>query len=95
MWLQTGENTVDCLISYSVVATTDVPLAKKTVAKTKHVSGCKPCRILAIAPLAQCDYKKTVAKKHVIAIATKKQLQKTQVKKCGCKKPLQKKAPCH
>jgi hypothetical protein len=25
MWLQTGENTVDCLISYSVVATTDVP----------------------------------------------------------------------
>jgi hypothetical protein len=39
--------------------------------------------------------KKTVAKKHVTAIATKKQLQKTQVKKCGCKKPVQKKAPCH
>jgi hypothetical protein len=43
MWLQAGENTVDCLISYSVVATTDVPrLQKKTVVKPKHVSGCKP-----------------------------------------------------
>jgi hypothetical protein len=42
-----------------------------------------------IAPLVQFDCKKTVAKKHVTAIA-KKQLQK-QVKKCGCKKPVQKK----
>jgi hypothetical protein len=29
MWLQTGENTVDCLISYGVVATTDVPRLQK------------------------------------------------------------------
>jgi hypothetical protein len=31
----------------------------------------QPCHILAIAPLAQCDYKKTVAKKHVTAIEKK------------------------
>jgi hypothetical protein len=47
----------------------------------------QPCRILAIAPLAQCDYKKnSCKKKHVTAIATKKQLQKTQVKKVQVQK---------
>jgi hypothetical protein len=89
MWLQTDENTDDCLIGYSVVATTDVPrLQKKTVANPKHVSGCKPCRILAFAPLAQCDYKKkNIRKKQVTAIATKKQLQKNTGKKnAGAKK---------
>jgi hypothetical protein len=40
MWMQTGENTVDCLISYSVVETTDVPRLKKTVAKIKYASDC-------------------------------------------------------
>jgi hypothetical protein len=39
-----------------------------------------------IAPLAQCDCKKTIAKKHVTTIATKKQLQKTQVKKVRLQK---------
>jgi hypothetical protein len=34
MWLQPGENTRDCNILYSVVATTDMlQLQKKTVAK--------------------------------------------------------------
>jgi hypothetical protein len=62
-----------------VVATTDVPrLQKKQLLTPKHVSGCKPCRILAFAPLAQCDYKtkKQLQKKHVTAIATKKTVAK-------------------
>jgi hypothetical protein len=33
MWLQPGENTGDCKICYSVVATTDVLQLQKTVAK--------------------------------------------------------------
>jgi hypothetical protein len=40
--------------------------------------------------------KKTVAKKHVIAIATKKTVAKNTGKKSvGARKPVQKKAPCH
>jgi hypothetical protein len=41
MWLQPDENTRDCKISYSVVATTDVMrLQKKAAAKNKHVRDC-------------------------------------------------------
>jgi hypothetical protein len=91
MWLQPRENTVDCLISYNVAATTDVlRLQKKSVAKPS---------MWVIATLSQCDctlsavwlQKKQLQKQHVTTIA-KKTVAKTQVKKCDCKKTSSKKS---
>jgi hypothetical protein len=50
MWLQPDENTGDCKISYSVVATTDVRrLQKKLLQRTS---------MCVIATLSQCDLQK-------------------------------------
>jgi hypothetical protein len=69
------KNTGDCKISYSVVATIDVLRLQKAVAKTSM------CVIATLSHVRDC--RKTVAKKHVSAIA-KKQV------KCDYKKPVQK-----
>jgi hypothetical protein len=56
------KNTVDCLISYSVVATADVlRLQKKVVAKNQACEWLQPCGRV-IAPLEQWFCKKIVAK---------------------------------
>jgi hypothetical protein len=68
MWFQPDENTGDCKISYSVVATTDVrQLQKKPVATLSHVRHVRDCNLIAMG-----FAEKTVAKKqHVTAIAKK------------------------
>jgi hypothetical protein len=43
MWLQPDENTGDCNILYSVVATTDVLRLQKRQLQTQHVGGLQLC----------------------------------------------------
>jgi hypothetical protein len=92
MWLQPGENTVDCKISYSVAASTDVLRLQKKVAKPS---------MCVIATFSQCDCTLSAVwlqKKTVTRIACDcdwKNSCKKHVKKYDCKKPVQKKATCH
>jgi hypothetical protein len=53
MWLQPSENTSDCKIRYSVVATTDVLRLQKKVAKTSicviaTLSHVHDCNLIAV-----------------------------------------------